>query len=104
MAERDSGDGEAGKKGLDKAVALKYNPAVDDVPKVIATGQGHLARRILEVAKEKDIPIHEDPTLVNLLAKLDLGSEIPPELYRMVAEVLAFIYRLDRRVAENSEK
>ncbi|ABZ84750.1 flhb domain protein, putative [Heliomicrobium modesticaldum Ice1] len=97
---------EPGKKPLsaeDAAVALRYDPSADAAPKVIATGKGHLARKILEIAREKEIPVYEDPTLVQLLSKLDLGVEIPPELYRMVAEVLAFVYRLDKDMGKGRD-
>lgn len=80
-----------------RAVALRYTAQDDHAPKVVAQGAGHLAERILELAAEHDIPIHEDPDLVGLLAQLDVGAEIPEEMYRAVAEVLAFVYRVNRR-------
>jgi flagellar biosynthesis protein len=63
----------------------------------VARGDGHVADRILELAREHGIPVHEDRGLVDVLARLDLGSEIPPELYRAVAEIIAFVYRLQQR-------
>ncbi|KUK13869.1 MAG: FlhB-like flagellar biosynthesis protein [Synergistetes bacterium] len=82
-----------------KAAALKYNEEEDRAPKVVASGRGRIAEKIVEIAKEYNIPIYEDPDLVELLLKVDIGEEIPPELYKAVAEVLAFIYKL-REVAK----
>lgn len=80
-----------------KAVALKYNPETNAAPVVVAKGQGHLADEIVRRAKENGVPLQEDASLVEVLSKLDLEQEIPPELYRLVAEVLSFVYRADRR-------
>lgn len=78
-----------------KAVALKYEKEKDRAPRVTAKGRGDVARRILEIAKEHNIPIREDADLVEVLSKLDLEEEIPPHLYRVIAEVLSFIYRIN---------
>ncbi|MCD6363226.1 MAG: FlhB-like flagellar biosynthesis protein [Synergistetes bacterium] len=83
---------------LRKAAALKYDEREDRAPRVIASGKGKIAEKIIEIAREYDIPIYEDPDLVELLLKVDIGDEIPPELYKAVAEVLAFIYRLREEV------
>lgn len=80
-----------------RAVALRYVAQDDAAPKVIASGQGVIAERILEIAREEGIHIQEDPDLVALLAKLDVGTPVPEELYKAVAEVLAFVYRLNQR-------
>jgi flagellar biosynthesis protein len=80
-----------------KAVALRYNPGEDPAPRVVGKGQGVIAERIMEIAREHDIPIHEDPDLVELLAALELGQLIPEEMYAALAEILAFLYRLNRR-------
>ena len=77
------------------AVALSYEPT-DDAPKVIASGKGYLADRIVERAKEADIPLHKDSKLANTLSKLQIGDMIPPELYDVVAEVLVFVDSMDR--------
>ena len=77
------------------AVALEYEPG-DQAPKVIATGQGKLAERIIEVAREADVPIHKDAKLAKSLSILDIGEYIPPELYSIVAEVLVFVDSRDR--------
>ncbi|MDR1533887.1 MAG: EscU/YscU/HrcU family type III secretion system export apparatus switch protein [Planctomycetota bacterium] len=80
------------------AVALRYDEDREAAPRVLAKGRGRVAEKILELARERDIPIREDPDLVEMLAKLDTGSLIPTELYPAVAEVLAFIYRQNRRL------
>jgi len=79
-----------------KAVALKYNKGIDKAPRVTAKGKGYIAEKIISLAKSHDIPIKEDPDLVNVLAELDLHDEIPPELYMVVAELLAFVYRMNQ--------
>ena len=78
-----------------KAVALKYDRKKDNAPRVIAKGRGEIAKKIIEVAKAHNVPMYEDKNLIQILEALDLETEIPPELYRAVAEVLAFIYRLN---------
>lgn len=80
-----------------RAVALKYNPAEDAAPRVVAKGQGVIAERILAIARENNIPIHEDRDLVEVLAVLQLGQLIPEEVYGALAEILAFLYRLNRK-------
>jgi flagellar biosynthesis protein len=84
-------DGTGGRK---RAVALTYDSEMMPAPKLSATGQGTVAERIIKLAREHDIPIRQDPDLVVLLAQLDVGQIIPPELYPVMAEVLAFVYRL----------
>ncbi len=85
------------KEKLNKAVALKYQPQNDQAPKVIATGRGKVAEKIIKLAKEHNIYIHDDPDLVEMLAQLDLNQEIPTDLYVVVSELLAFIYNLNRQ-------
>ncbi|GIW46233.1 MAG: flagellar biosynthetic protein FlhB [Deltaproteobacteria bacterium] len=80
-----------------KAVALRYDKEADSAPRVVAKGRGNVAEKILQIAREYNIPLKEDPILVDALSTLDLYQEIPPELYRAVAEVLAFVYRLTQR-------
>ena len=81
-----------------KAAALKYSLGDDKNPMVVAKGRGLVAERILEVARECGVPIHEDSELVEVLSVLELNEEIPPDLYKAVAEVLAFIYRLQKSI------
>lgn len=77
------------------AVALEYEPG-DKAPKVIASGRGYLAEKIIETAKEADVPVHEDAKLARSLSILDIGEYIPPELYSIVAEVLVFVDDMER--------
>src|SRR6476620_11748286 len=76
-----------------KAAALRYDRDESPAPRVVARGDGLIAERILAIAREHNIPIHQDPALVNVLSQLDLDQQIPPELYLAIAEVLAFLYR-----------
>ncbi|WP_159884432.1 EscU/YscU/HrcU family type III secretion system export apparatus switch protein [Paenibacillus puerhi] len=87
-------------QALKKAVALKYAPEASAAPKVVAKGKGRIADLIMEKAKENGVPIQEDPSLVEVLSKLDIDQEIPTELYKLVAEVLSYIYRSDSRAKE----
>jgi flagellar biosynthesis protein len=80
-----------------QAVALRYAPKMDAAPKLVAKGRGYLADKILELARDKRIPIRHDRNLVQILARLDLEAEIPQEVYQAVAEILAFIYRVANR-------
>ncbi|MCR5654935.1 MAG: EscU/YscU/HrcU family type III secretion system export apparatus switch protein [Lachnospiraceae bacterium] len=83
-------------KNLKKtAVALTYDPD-EDAPKVIASGTGRIAERIIEAAKDADVPVHQDDKLANTLSKLKVGDMIPPELYEVVAEILVFVDRMDK--------
>lgn len=79
--------------GRRRAAALRYVPGETDAPEVVATGEGHLAEKIIALAREHGIPIHESPDLVRLLTQLPPESAIPVELYRAVAEVIAFLLR-----------
>lgn len=78
------------------AAALKYAPSSDQAPQLIAKGQGVVAETLIRRAQEAGIPIREDRDLVQLLLQLDLGEEIPEELYKVVAEILAFIYQIHK--------
>jgi flagellar biosynthesis protein len=86
------------KKKSSKAVALTYEGEKDHAPRVVAKGSGNIADKIIEVAAQHDIPLYKDKNLVQVLEALDLDTEIPPELYQAVAEVLAFIYRLNNKL------
>ncbi len=81
-----------------KAVALRYHERQDAAPRIVAKGAGHLAERIIALAREHGIHVQDDPGLAAALSELDLDTEIPEELYRAVAEVLAFVYRLESRM------
>lgn len=83
------------KKKPKQAIALEYNPD-EEAPKVIATGRGQLAERIIEKAKETDVPVHRDDKLADTLSRLEIGDAIPPELYEVVAEILVFVDAMDK--------
>lgn len=82
-------------KKVQQAIALEYNPA-EDAPRVIASGRGVLAEKIIQKAKESDVPIHRDDKLADTLSRLEIGEMIPPELYEVVAEVLIFVDAMDK--------
>ena len=79
-----------------QAAALRYARGKDASPRLMAKGKGAVADRILEIARRNGIPIREDRELVQVLASLDLYQEIPPELYKAVAEILVFLYSLNQ--------
>ena len=83
------------KKKPKQAIALEYDP--DEVaPKIVATGRGKVAEKIIEAAKEADVPVHQDDKLADTLSKLDIGEFIPPELYEVVAEILVFVDQMEK--------
>lgn len=86
---------ESRKEKPKQAIALEYNPT-EDAPKVIASGKGALAERIIERAKESKVPVHKDSKLADTLSKLEIGEMIPPELYEVVAEILVFVDAMDK--------
>lgn len=79
-----------------KAVVLKYDVDKSKAPKITGFGKGQIAEKILKVAEDNKVPFYEDSSLVELLSKLAINSEIPPSLYNVVAEILSFVYKLDR--------
>jgi len=83
-----------------QAIALNWNPMVDVVPNVSATGSGALADEIIRIAKENNIPIREDRDLVQILSLLDIGEAIPAEIHTAIAEILAFIYWSNQQYTE----
>lgn len=83
------------KEPVKSAVALEYDPH-DEAPKIIATGKGILAEKIIEKAKEANVPVHQDGKLAGTLSKLEIGDMIPPELYEAVAEVLIFVDAMEK--------
>lgn len=85
-----------------RAVALRYDRREHPAPRVTAAGSGPVAERILEIARAEGIPLREDPDLVAALAALDLGAAIPPELYEVIAEVLAWAYRANASFASTT--
>ena len=85
------------KKPTEKAAALKYEHGKDFAPRLVAKGRGKVAEKIIEIARANDIPIEEDRDLVEFLSMLDLYQEIPPALYVAIAEILAFVYSLNKK-------
>jgi flagellar biosynthesis protein len=79
-----------------RAVALRYQGEKEEAPRVIAKGRGLIADKIEELARDAGVPVREDASLVEVLAKIDIDQLIPPELYQALAEVLAWAYRQDK--------
>ena len=77
------------------AVAIQYDPG-DAAPKILATGKGHVAQKIIEEAKKADGPFYKDSKLADTLSRLEIGEAIPPELYEVVAEILVFVDDMDK--------
>ena len=84
------------------AVALSYDVG-DEAPKIVATGVGEVADRIIDEAKKADVPFYKDSALAQTLSKLEIGEAIPPELYEVVAEILVFVDDMDRMKAKLSQ-
>jgi len=80
-----------------KAVALKYDAQESNAPKVTAKGEGFTAENIIKIAKLHDIPIKKDEDLVELLSKLDIDREVPAEMYKAIAEVFSFLYKMTKK-------
>jgi flagellar biosynthesis protein len=84
------------------AAAIKYDERKDAAPKVIAKGRGTIAEKIIALAKQNNVPIKNDPALVQILSKLDIDEQIPVELYKAVAEIFAFVYAANNRYRDAS--
>lgn len=93
-------DGE--KIPIQEAVALRYNKAHEDAPRVVAKGRGVVAQQLLAIAKRHAVPVYQNQTVTQLLMAVELDREIPPDMYQAVANVLAYVYRLDGRAAGKS--
>jgi flagellar biosynthesis protein len=78
------------------AIALEYNPNESEAPRVVASGKGIVADKIIEEAKKADVPVHKDSKLAGTLSKLEIGEMIPPELYEAVAEILVFVDAMEK--------
>jgi flagellar biosynthesis protein len=87
-----------------KAAALRYNDKKDAAPRVTAKGRGHLADTIIEAAKINHVPVQEDPSLIEILHKMEVNEQIPEELYQAVAEIFSFLYQVDKEAETMSEK
>lgn len=86
------------KQQIQKAAALKYDLEKDNAPKLVAKGQEQVAKNIIKIAKENDLPIRKDEDLIELLSKLDIDKEIPSSMYKAVAEIFSFIYDLTKKI------
>ena len=91
---------ETDEKLITRAAALSYDPEEHDVPVLAAFGEGYVARKIVEVAKDSGVPVLPDPKLSSMLSKISIGDEIPPEMYEAVAKVLVFVSEVDRSYGE----
>ncbi|MEF3168683.1 MAG: EscU/YscU/HrcU family type III secretion system export apparatus switch protein [Deltaproteobacteria bacterium] len=91
-------------KKRQKAVALRYDRSRGGAPQVTATGKGHLAEKIIELARASGVPVREDAALAEVLSHLKLGDEIPPETYVLVAQILAWVYRMNGRAAKKDPR
>ena len=83
-----------------RAAALSYDPESDGAPVLAAFGEGHVAEKIVAVARESGVPVVPDPTLSSMLSKIGVGDEIPEELYEAVAKVLLFVSEVDRSFSQ----
>jgi len=84
-------------KEVKKAVAVKYDEQSSNAPVLSAKGYGSIAEKIIEIARKNNITIYEDADMVEVLSKLDIGDEIPEYLYKAIAEILAFVYKLNKK-------
>lgn len=92
------------RRGAKAAVALGYDPEKEDAPRIIAAGRGELAEALLAAAEKHKVPVFADHPLANALVRLEIGAYVPPELYAAVAEVLAFLWSLEREQARAKEE
>ena len=83
------------KQKKEKAAALRYDPRKDNAPRLLAKGKGETARKIIDFAEKNDIHIEEKKDLVEILSQLEIGREVPPELYQVLAEILSFVLTLE---------
>ncbi|MBN2782317.1 MAG: EscU/YscU/HrcU family type III secretion system export apparatus switch protein [Campylobacterales bacterium] len=81
-----------------KAAALRYDAKKENAPRVIAKGEGKTAESIIKIAKENNLPIKKDEDLIELLSKVELDKEVPEELYKAMAEVFAFLYKVGKKL------
>lgn len=88
------------KPHIQKAVALKYDQKISNAPHVVAKGKGDVAKNIIKIAQDNNLPIKKDEDLIELLSQLDIDKEIPPSMYKAVAEIFSFIYGLTNKKIE----
>lgn len=82
------------------AIAINYDKEKDIAPKIVAKGKGVIAEKIIDIAKQNNIPLYEDLDLIEVLSKVDVGQEIPPQLYKLIAEVLIYIYKSNNKIGK----
>jgi flagellar biosynthesis protein len=104
MKRKDSGITKKQSDAPKVAAAVRYDAAKDDAPRLTAKGKGHVAERIIELARQHDIPVRSDKALIQILSQLDIDQHIPPELYKAVAEILAFVYSANEKYREKQDK
>lgn len=92
------------KRGPTAAVALGYDPAKDNAPRILAAGRGELAEAMLALAEKNQVPVVGGHPLANALVKLEIGAYVPPEMYTAVAEILAFLWDQERELARRKEE
>ncbi len=85
---------------IEKAVALQYDPGQSTAPVLVAKGAGELAKKIIALANEHHVAVTQDADLVQLLMALEVGDQIPPEMYQAVAMVLGYVYRKNRELLQ----
>ncbi|WP_419769636.1 MAG: EscU/YscU/HrcU family type III secretion system export apparatus switch protein [Candidatus Marinarcus sp.] len=90
------------KQFIQKAAALKYNEKSNNAPKVIAKGKGDVAKNIIKIAHDNNLPIKKDEDLIELLSQIEIDKEIPPSMYKAVAEIFSFIYNLTNKNHSNN--
>ena len=81
--------------------SLQYQKEINSAPKITAKGEGWVAEKIIEIAQERNIPIRKDKDLLNLLSEIDVGSEVPESLYKVVAELLSWVYQLNKNYPDS---
>ena len=87
-----------------EAVALRYDREKENAPRIVANGRGIVAQQLMEIAKKHSVPVYQNQSVTQLLMAVELDREIPPELYQAVANVLAYVYRLDGRAGAKAGK
>ena len=85
------------------AISLQYQKEINSAPKITARGEGWVAEKIIEIAQERNIPIRKDKDLLNLLSEIDVGREVPESLYKVVAELLAWVYQLNKNYPDSNK-
>ena len=83
------------------AISLQYQKEINSAPKITSKGEGWVAEKIIEIAQERNIPIRKDKDLLNLLSEIDVGREVPESLYKVVAELLAWVYQLNKNYPDS---